>query len=299
MDGKYNQESFRDRAFKSLKKISDTSWDYSDSLLLYIPSESNTYEVAQNVNSLYFNLVTKPEHKYLKLVSKKVASILPKTFEYVDLGPGIEHKEQLFFDEFKKLGKTFTYIPVDINDRFLKLSEKYAVAQDIKVKTLKSSFEDLPEILDLGTPRFISLTGLTFNNYAIATILSLLTNMAGKNSFIFVDTQLKEKINMIQLQKTYQEFVFGMCFEKIKLLGLNPKTDISPITVDENLRMWCSVTHSNTELEKIGIKAGDSLLVAQSLRHTRDELEAELKNFRCDYILLDQESSFISFVIKT
>ena len=137
---KYNHEWFKNRAFNSLRKISENSLDYSDSLLLYISSGVTAYESVQNTNTPYFKLVTKPEHEFLQLIVKSVVDILPDNFEYIDLGPGTEHKEQFLFDELKKQGKIFTYTPVDISDYFLSLAEKYATNQGIKTNRIKSSF---------------------------------------------------------------------------------------------------------------------------------------------------------------
>lgn len=296
---KYNQEWFKDRAFKSLKRISDDTWDYSDSLLLYISSGVTVYESAQDTDTPYFRLVTKPEHEYLQSITKEVVSMLPDNFEYIDLGPGTEHKEQFFFDEFKKQGKTFTYIPVDISDYYLNVAEKHAIKQGIKTKTLKTSFEELPEIIGKNSvPRFISLLGLTFSNYDPEEILKLLINIADKDSLIFTDTQMPERTNMIELQKFYQQAISNMYVDKIKLIGLK-SDDVSPIIVDKNIQAWCSIINNNKELEKLGIKEGDKIMVFQSLRYTKESLENELKKLNTDYKIFDNGSSFIASVIKT
>jgi uncharacterized SAM-dependent methyltransferase len=106
-------------------------------------------------------------------------------FEYIDLGPGTEHKEQFLFDELKKQGKTFAYIPVDISDHFLDVAEAHATGQSIQVRRMKASFEELPELLGAPTvPRFVSI-GLTFSNYAPQDILKLLQDIAGKGWICF------------------------------------------------------------------------------------------------------------------
>ncbi len=41
----YSEAWFRERAFNSLKKMGDNTWDYSDSLLLYSPGAAeDSYE---------------------------------------------------------------------------------------------------------------------------------------------------------------------------------------------------------------------------------------------------------------
>lgn len=60
----YDGEWFKKRAFESLVSIAPHTWDYSDSLLLYISSGVEKYESIQESDSPYFNLVTKPEREY-------------------------------------------------------------------------------------------------------------------------------------------------------------------------------------------------------------------------------------------
>jgi uncharacterized SAM-dependent methyltransferase len=295
---KYNQGWFKERAFKSLKKISDNTWDYSDSLLLYISSGVEVYESVQNTDTPYFKLVTQPEHEYLRSIAKDIVATLPNNFEYIDLGPGTEHKEQFFFDEIKKEEKTFTYIPVDISDYYLKIAETNAIGQGIKTRPLKTSFEELPEILGkVNVPRFVSL-GLTVSNFNPQEILKLLANIAGKGGFIFISTQIRDRTDMIGLQKIYQEAAPKMCEDKIKLIGLMPEIDTSKLLVDDNLKMSFTVLKNNMDLEKIGVKEGEAFLVFQSLRYTKESLEDELKRTGLAYKLLDNGSPFIASIIK-
>mgnify|MGYP001559672364 FL=1 len=295
---KYNHEWFKNRAFNSLRKISENSWDYSDSLLLYISSGVTAYESVQNTNTPYFKLVTKPEHEFLQLIVKSVVDILPDNFEYIDLGPGTEHKEQFLFDELKKQGKIFTYTPVDISDYFLSLAEKYATNQGIKTNRIKSSFEELPELIGKPNfPRFVSL-GLTFSNFDPQEIFKLLINVAGKNGFVFINTQIKNRTDMDELRKIYQEVIPKMCADKLRLIGLD-SSDVSEIIVDSNNMAWCSVINNSKELEKIGVKEGDKLMVVQSLRYTEESLENELKKTGLNYEMFDTGNSFIASILKT
>lgn len=294
---KYNHEWFKERAIKSIKQISNGVWDFTDSLLIYIGSGDQVYEQLQEVDTLYFRLVTKPEHEYLQQVAKNIADILPNNFEYIDLGPGTEHKEQFLFDELKRQNKSFTYVPVDISDYFLDMAESHATNQGIPARKMKASFEELPELLGKpAVPRFVSL-GLTFSNYVPKEILELLKNIAGPNGYFFINSQMRDRVDMIALQKVYQEDAVRLVDDKVRLIGLDPIQDITPRLADDGFRVSCFILKNNQILESIGIKNGDQLIVFQSLRYTKGSLEKELKNF--DYELLDTGSSFISALIKT
>ncbi|MBP9762582.1 L-histidine N(alpha)-methyltransferase [Patescibacteria group bacterium] len=297
MSSKYTKQWFTQRAFSSLKKIREGVWDYSDSLLIYVSSGVDVYESLQAENTPYHQLVTKPEHEYLKTIADQVASSLPDSFDYIDLGPGTEHKEQYLFEALKSQGKKFTYLPVDISDYYLSIARTHAEKQGIPCNPVQSSFEELPAHLgDVSRPRFISL-GLTFSNYEPSVILELLQKIAGPGGVAFIGAQIRDRVDMDVLQKIYQEDVSHAMDEKLRLLGLDPETDITPRVADETICAWTTVIHSNSELEKVGIQTQDRLLVFQSRRYTKASLEASLKNV--DYQLFDTGSSFIGSLIRT
>jgi hypothetical protein len=294
---KYNTQWFKDRAFRHLKKIEDGVWDLSDSLLLYTSSGPEIYEELQETNSPYFNLVTKPERDYLVLIAKNIADILPDNFEYIDLGPGTEHKEQFLFDELKKKNRRFVYTPVDISDQYLDLAESHARNQGIEVKKIKSSFEELPDLIGKqNIPRFVSI-GLTFSNYYPQEILGLLRKIAGDGGYIFINSQIRDRVDMDELQKVYQNDAEHLADEKVKFIGLNPDTDISPRLADQGFHVWTTILKNNEALEKVGVRVGDKIMVFQSLRYTKESLENELKNL--NHQIFDVGSSFIASIIKT
>jgi hypothetical protein len=294
----YDNSWFKKRALESLVSTAPHVWDYSDSLLLYLPSGVEHYESLQKTHTPYFKLVTKPEREYLQSIVKSVADLLPDKFEYIDLGPGTEHKEQFFFDEFKKQGKEFTYIPVDISEYYLKLAEKHAEDQNVPVRSVQSSFEEVATILGEHTvPRFVNI-GLTFSNYAPQTILKILKEIAGKDGFVFINSQMRDRVDMIALQKVYAVDALTLADDKLKLIGLNPDTDVTTREVDDNIFVWCSVLNVSKEIEERGVANGDKVFVFQSLRYTKVQLENELKKISPEYHMFDTGTSFIAGLIK-
>ncbi len=294
---KYSNEWFSQRAWNSLKKVDEGVWDYSDSLLMYIGSGSQEYEDIQEETTDYYRLVTQPEHEYLELIAEDVVSHLPDTFDYIDLGPGTEHKEKYFFDAIHKQGKKCTYIPVDIDENFLSIAESFANEQGIQAKGIKASFEELPQILpDEGKPRFVSI-GMTFSNWESQYILEMLKQIASTNGYIFFNAQIRDRIDMATLQNFYSGDSLRMSHNKLALLNLNPQIDVADPYVDEAFKFWYSIKNPSQRLLDMGCKKGDKLLVFQSLRYSKEQLEEVFSEE--DFTLFDTGHSFIAALIKT
>ncbi len=294
----YFLEWFQDKALKSLKKISDGVWDYSDSLLLYPPGTGEHYESIQQGEDSYSKLITKPEREYLESIADKVVAELPDEFEFIDLGPGTAHKEDFIFAAAKRANKKFIYRPVDVSEYFLRLAAEHASIQDIPSDPVHASFEELPEKLGKpNTPRFVSL-GLTFSNYGPQEILKLLKEIAGAGGAVFIDAHMRDRVDMTELQKIYAKDMPGIIDPKMKLLGLDPEKDITARHTDDGIRIWYTLRNSTPQLEAMGIKAGDKLLVFRSLRYTRESFEKELAVASASYKLLDSDSPFIGAMLK-
>lgn len=296
---KYGTPWFQDRALRSLKKIKDGVWDYSDSLLLYTPDSEGGYESMQKGEDLYAKVITEPEREYLISIADRIVTELPEKFEFIDLGPGTANKELYIFDASKRAKKEITYRPVDISENYLKSATDFAIAQHVRVKPVRMSFEELPDHLGRpDIPRFVTL-GLTFSNYKPNEILELLKEIAGGHGNIFIDVQLRDRVNMKDLVATYAHDVKTLADSKIRLLGLDPKTDVLDWRVDDEICGWYTLEHTNSTLEKIGLRSGDTLLVFQSLRYTRESFERVLIATNLAYTLFDTGGAFLGALLKT
>lgn len=287
----YSPAWFERRAFDGLTQTGKNEWDYSDSLLMYMPGSDDTYEAVQETDTPYNRLVTVPERAYLESIAGSVVDALPNGFEYIDLGPGTEHKEQFVFDAAKRQGKQCTYRPIDISERYLALSSGYAKEQGIPVAPLRSSFEELPK--RLGTPqapRFVSI-GLTYGNYEPARILPLLKDIAGEKGTAFINAHIRERTDMKALRDIYADVALAMVAPKLRLLGIDPESDISHIGTTEEIKMWYTLRHTNAKLEAKGVAAGDRLMAFESLRPGREALERDVSRAFPEYRLLDDSSS--------
>lgn len=294
----FTQEWFRKRAMDSLQKTDEGWWDFSDSLLLYAANVGvEEYEQIQHGESQYAQLVTKPEQEYLKSIAETVAAELPDDFDFIDLGPGTEHKEQFLFDALKKQGKTFRYIPVDVSKRYLELSTTYAEEQGIETQGIQSSFEELAQVMpQTGRKRFVTL-GLTFSNYEPQAALQMLCDIAGEHGKVFVDAHMRDRTNMSALQDAYAHDGMGIVTSKLAFLDLDANADIENIETDDGIRIWCTVKNPSQVMREKGVVSGDRMLMFQSLRYTKEQLESELKKIGNNYTLLDQGSSFTGVIV--
>lgn len=293
----YDEAWFKKRAFEVLRKIGDNEWDFSDSLLAYIPGSENEYKDAQNPNTIYAKVVTLPERKYLKNIASKMADLLPREFEYIDLGPGTEHKELFLFEEIKKQNKRFIYRPVDINTVFLKLAKDFASSLGIEVMPIHSTFEELPGRLGSSNkPRFVSL-GLTYTNYLPEYILRLLKTIAGNSGKVFVEVQIRDRIDIDEVKLAYENDLYKMVRPRLNLIGLDPMTDVEKRYCDDGIRIWCLLKKSTEVLEKMGINAGTKLMTFQSLRSTVSEYENDIKKVFTSYDLIDIGDPFVGAIL--
>ena len=294
----YNQEWFKQRALNTIKKMSEGVWDYSDSLLLYTPGGELEYETIQHGDDPYAELITKPERAYLAKIASQIVEELPDNFVFVDLGPGTNHKEQFIFDTAKAQGKSFTYVPVDISQYYLKLAAEYTSAQGIAVNPAQSAFEELPGKIPGSESKFVSL-GLTFSNYDPKEIIPMLRDIAGPNGHVFINSQIRDRINMSQISELYAHDVRAIADSKITLLGLDPTADIVARESDDGVRVWYTLGAITPALEAKGLKPGDKLFMFQSLRYTKAALEEALRENAANYTLIDTGEAFIGAIIKT
>ncbi len=301
-ESKYNRNWFKQRAFNSLKRIGEDRWDYSDSLLLYVDTQSQEeYEKIQTEGNPYNELVTVPEEKYLTEIADEIMSRLPNEFEYIDLGPGTAGKEKFIFEAAKKQSKKIIYSPVDISKYYLEQSKKYATEYGLDIRPLQCSFEELSEKLekeDDNIPRFISLLGLTFSNFEPLEILKILKKIARENGFIFINSQIRERTNITKLVDTYHADIKTIIKSKISFLGLN-ESDYTNLETDNGIRLWFTVANPTKELKEKGVKPGDKFLVFQSLRPTIEILKTDLDSSGMSYAMFDTGSSFIGILLRT
>lgn len=195
-------------------------------------------------------------------------------------------------------GKGFRYRPVDISKRYLELARQYAASQNLAVEPVHSSFEELPEKLKSHlNPRFVSL-GLTYGNFNPEHILGLLKQISGEDGYVYVEAQMRDRVDMNLIREIYKGVAFDMAKGKLALVGIDINHDVSKIEVDEDIRVWATVSNPSRVLTELNIEAGDRMLLFQSLRPNKEEFETPLQNAWPNYILIDTNASFIGAVLK-
>jgi hypothetical protein len=292
----YSLGWFQEKAFSSLRKIKDGVWDFSDSLLIYVPNAEEKYEAIQEIDNPYYRLVTGPEKSYIDHIAGDIALALPDEFEYIDLGPGTEHKEQFIVEQLKKTGKKFKYVPVDIDKKYLSFAEQNAKSQGIPTRGIHSTFEELESKLDTSLPRFVSI-GLTYTNYSPDKVLPLLNTIARPQGKIFIDAQIRERVDIAEVADIYQNEAYNLLEPKIQLLGLG-RDDIAERWCDDKIQAWFSIKTPNQKLKDRGVKPGDKFLTYYFLRPTKESLATDISNYFKQYTVLDTGEDFVGALLS-
>jgi len=295
-----SQEWFKKRAIEAIEFNKEGEyWDYSDSLTTYSPQVTKEYQSAQKTYKKYGEIVTNEEHKLIKSISHDVINELPSEFIYIDLGPGTEHKEKYFFDEIKKQGKNIIYRPVDVNKMMLKEAASFAESEGFMVDLIHDSFEEAYKYVQ-GENRykFISL-GLTFINYKIEDISSILKSILYKNGSVFITAQIRERIDIETVKQAYIEtggFSKKLFDIKMGLIGVSPNDYV--YEVDDRIRVWCTIKNPSRLLINKGVKPGDRFLLFRSIRYSENELK-ELLEKEFDVKYFDKKDfSFIGCLLR-
>ena len=167
--------------------------------------------------------------------------------------------------------------------------------KNLKADPLLCSFEELPDILTKGdAPRFVSL-GLTVINYHPDEILPLMKKIAGEDGYVFVNIQVRERLDMEELRKCYVDFAEGFFNQKMKLIGIAPE-DIQ-IIPDDKITMSGVLKKSNPIVEKKDVRVGDKIIVSRSLRHTEEYFTQQVVKYFRNYRKFDTGDSYIGYLL--
>lgn len=292
----YSLDWFRHKALHSIKRIDETTWDYSDPSLIYLPDAEEKYETIQQDSSRYHDIVTAPERAYVQRIAERIGRALPDNFDYIDLGPGTEHKEQYLFDALKVLGKRFRYIPVDVNKKYLDLAVAHAESQGIETLGVQAAFESVAGRLPLGKARFVSI-GMTFSNYPPAVIFPLLKAISGRAGFALTNCQIRDRVDMETVADVYQKDVSTLLEPKLQLVGLTAD-DIEKQWCDDSIKAWFRIQNVSAELKAVGVKPYDTFLAYYFLRPTVRQLSEEIEPYFTRYELLDTGEAFVAALLE-
>jgi hypothetical protein len=293
-------EWFANRVKDSLINRGEGFWDFSDSVILWTDESVKSYENAQTKDQDAYKMqITDSESKYLKKIAPNLVSYLPDRINFIDMGPGTENKQDIFIEEIKKTGKEFIYTPVDINKKILNLAVDHMKRYGVTTIPIHSTFEDMEQfITDKETPRFLSL-GLTFSNFNIEDILSILKKSLNKNSFAFINTQPRERVKEPgSLIKAYSsKYALELYNLKLKLIGLEIDNKIGNIEVTGDVKVYYHVKNPSAKAQGFGIKAGDKIFGFQSMRYPIDFLKSRLeKDFDCKYF--DVQDEYLAVLLE-
>jgi hypothetical protein len=139
--------------------------------------------------------------------------------------------------------------------------------------------------------------GLTYTNYTPDKILSLLSTIAGQQGIIFIDAQIRDRVNIAEIIGIYQNQVYTLLEPKIQLLGLG-RSDIAEQWCDDKIQAWFSIKTPNQKLKDLGVKPGDKFFAYYFLRPTKESLETDISNYFKQYTILDTQESFVGVLLS-
>lgn len=293
-------EWFKERANKKLVKVGEGMWDFSDSALFWTDEVVKQYEEAQTTDGDgYKKHITNAETVYLKKIIPDLVSCLPPKINYVDMGPGTENKQDYVIHEIIREGKSLMYTPVDINKCMVDAASSHVSKEGIATTPVQSSFEDMEQFIgDKVTPRFLSL-GLTFLNFKIDDILTILKKSLNSDGVAFINTQPREKIkDFKELVKAYSgENIQKIYNSKLRLIGLEINEYMGVIEVTDEVKIYYRVRKPSEHAKSLGICEGDKIFVFQSIRYPTEFLKTRLESeFVCTYF--DTEDDYLAVLLK-
>lgn len=306
-----SQAWFESEAKRSYAKIHEGYWDFSDSALIYNEKGMAEYIASQKQSTEYSQEVTQVEHRAIKNMAPEICqtfankflglkeenkshNLLP--FQFIDLGPGTEHKEKYLFDEFEKMQAKFKYIAVDVSDAALKSAEEYAKSLNIPAKTIHNRFDNVEAMkqeLD-STAKFFSL-GTTFLNFEPSEIINKMLNLCGEKGAVFITSIIRDRIDMAAAQHAFEAPEFQRLFKaKLGLLGLS-ENDCGDVEVNDKIEVWMTVINPTNVLLAKGMNPGDKVLLLKTPRYSIKQLEDVVREY-ADYQLFDTDEPIVGML---
>ncbi len=250
---------------------------------LYATDEqSQLFEEATSKNTEYKTMIDDP---IVSLLSNNIDSIIQgvKTrVNFIDLGPGYPVKSFIIIDELLKRSVNVKYYAVDVSPYFLDRAIFIAQQKDVNATKLERRFETLAPILNKDLtpkeiPRLIFL-GLTFNNFPLEYIVSILAEITRSNDICLVCHQPSDGLSKHDLLEPYTgNKIKAFAFEPLRIAGISQDDVTYSPKLNKQVIETCFTTIHDVAWEGETIPKGTELVTAQSYRFPSNKVRDALK----------------------
>lgn len=279
--------TFLDR-FKKAKKTKTKNgftyiW-YDQPYNLYYEQEQAQAYLKMIEAEKFSKLLHDPIIELVKENSSEIIRGINKQVEFYDLGPGLPTKSIPLLREIIKQKKRLDYIPVDISESFLSITEKEVKKYGIKSNGINCLFEELPQLIkskEKNITRIFQI-GLTFNNYRPNAICKLLKDLSDEQDFSIIITEYYKPQKKQSLLLPYQDsYAEHFNFLALRLLGFkkedfNYHTQFRSQRIEMGFIPKCKLQHKD-----IVVAPDTKIVTAISYRYTQNSLTNNIqKHFR-------------------
>lgn len=287
-----------DETREYLHKVNSGLWEIISPHVLYLsPNQGETYSsMKENEDYNRFHDET------IQIIEGKKKEILAHLdtnhLTLIDLGPEYPDKTLPLMKEMHSTGHPIDYLPVDINENYLKIAADAARPYVNRIFTLNCRFEDVAQRIQLEmVGKKFAFIGLTFMNYNPEKIIRMMKDIVGDDGAIGIATELITPQNTIDtIKHHYQnEQTRQFILEPVKNLNINlDKTEID--IRFENGRVEAGFIIKE-DLPDLGIQSNDRIIVAISHRYHINDLKDILNKCSPESYIWTSESNKTAFVL--
>lgn len=277
--------------------------DLTHPFFMYLSAQQGQrYEEAINQPEFQSQLYD-PLATLYQQAANRLRNLLPRQYDYVDLGPGYTAYLQTMNRELFRGAPPRFYVPVDINAYLLNKICRYVRTLRLSTVPLNTLFELLPSQLnsiDLANgsvPKLFNF-GLTFNNYTPDRGIQLLLALIGEDGWGMLCTEecIDEDEEIVRPYRTVKTEHFN--YSSLRSLDI-PRAALEYAVRFRRQRVEMGfMVRQSVDLPQIGrLLRGDFLLTCISYRYPQRSLIRRLeRRFRQVRVLASERQGQASLI---
>ncbi len=236
-----------------------------------------------------------------------IAAFVENKAEYLDLGSGDAKKTIIIVSTLRKSGKNVTLNLIDINKKEQETATENAKNSGVPSRSIVADFEEPDTFLEkVWSAQRVFNLGATYVNYDPDYISQILSSVMRPNDIVYVSAQLNRNHNDKKLVRQYNSAdIINFAFGTLESIGFKPQ-NVEPKTEfnkqKHQVEIWFKVLevpkNIAPQIEEIGIKPGDEILIIVSRKPTLEEFKKETSKYFEGQIITSGDGSYAGFVGK-